>query len=50
MRDDHARRGEIDVKIAAIASAVPEYRIDQEATRDIVLAMAQSCAAMRHYS
>ena len=29
-----------DVAIAAIASAVPEHRIDQRATRDMVLAIA----------
>ena len=38
MRDGHTCPE--DVEIAAIASAVPEYQIDQEATRDIVLAMA----------
>jgi alkylresorcinol/alkylpyrone synthase len=38
MRDEHACPQ--DVEIAAIASAVPEYRIDQEATRNIVLAIA----------
>lgn len=40
MRDAHVCPGVFDVEIAAIASAVPEYRIDQEATRDMVLAAA----------
>jgi len=38
MRDDHVCPG--GVEIAGIASAVPEYRIDQESARDIVLATA----------
>jgi len=40
MRDDHACAGALGIEIAAIASAVPEYRIDQEAVRDMVLANA----------
>lgn len=35
-----AARSDSDVVIAAIATAVPEHRIDQQATRDIVLSMA----------
>src|SRR5262244_1296261 len=40
MRGNHARSDEFGVEIAAIASAVPDQRIDQEATRNMVLAMA----------
>jgi alkylresorcinol/alkylpyrone synthase len=40
MRGNHARCDEFGVEIAAIASAVPDQRIDQEATRNMVLAMA----------
>jgi alkylresorcinol/alkylpyrone synthase len=40
MRDHLACPQELGVEIAAIASAVPEHAIDQEATREIVLAMA----------
>jgi len=40
MRDGHACSGAFGVEIAAIASAVPEYRIDQDAVRNIVLAIA----------
>jgi alkylresorcinol/alkylpyrone synthase len=40
MRDGHACSGAVGVEIAGIASAVPEYRIDQEAVRDIILANA----------
>jgi hypothetical protein len=40
MRDGHAFSRTFGVEIAAIASAVPEYRIDQAAVRDMVLAKA----------
>jgi alkylresorcinol/alkylpyrone synthase len=41
MKNQHqAARPEGAVAIAAIASAVPEHRIDQEATREIVLSVA----------
>src|SRR5262249_31515519 len=40
MRDGHAFSGALSVEIAAIASAVPEYQIDQAAVRDMVLAKA----------
>lgn len=38
--DRRAARPGPDVAIAAVASAVPEHRVDQEATRDIVLSIA----------
>jgi alkylresorcinol/alkylpyrone synthase len=38
--DRHEARSRPNVAIAAIASAVPEHRIDQQTTRDIVLSIA----------
>jgi alkylresorcinol/alkylpyrone synthase len=40
MRDPRPSPRDFGVEIAGIASAVPEYAIDQAATRDMVLAMA----------
>src|SRR5215470_19182834 len=38
--DRHKARSCPHIAIAAIASAVPEHRIDQQSTRDIVLSIA----------